>query len=41
MTLFFIPIRVIDNARNEATNEEGCGAINSGRGDAAYWKLMP
>src|SRR4030095_2829617 len=28
ITLFFISIRVIDNARNEVRNEEGCGAIN-------------
>jgi len=26
--LFFISVRVIDNARNEVRNEEGCGAIN-------------
>jgi hypothetical protein len=28
ITLSFISIRVIDNARNEVRNEEGCGAIN-------------
>ena len=28
ITLFFISIRVIHNARNEVRNEEGCGAIN-------------
>jgi hypothetical protein len=27
-TLFFTSIGVIDNARNEVRNEEGCGAIN-------------
>src|SRR4029450_6368029 len=30
MSLSFISIRVIDNARNEVRNEEGCGAINPG-----------
>jgi GNAT superfamily N-acetyltransferase len=33
--LSFVSIRVIDNARNEVRNEEGCGAINPCCGDMA------
>src|SRR4030095_14968668 len=38
ITLFFISIRVIHNARNEVRNEEGCGAFNPDcSGTACSW----
>jgi hypothetical protein len=35
ITLSFVSIRVVDNARNEVRNEEGCGAINPCRSGIA------